>query len=152
MFKIFKENNEQLQTDSSANNSVPSIVSKGVHIVGNIIMDGEIHIDGVVNGDIQSYKLTIGSEARITGYIDAEFAFIYGTVNGVIRAKSIFLSSTACVVGDIIHEEINIESGAKLEGHCHRLSLDTFSLRKKEQAAAENSFAYNLEKGKRDET
>ena len=71
----------------------------------------------------QSYKLTIGSEARITGYIDAEFAFIYGTVNGVIRAKSIFLSSTACVVGDIIHEEINIESGAKLEGHCHRLSF-----------------------------
>lgn len=38
-----------------------------------------------------------------------------------IKARSVQLAKTAHVVGDILHEDLAIETGAFLEGHCKRL-------------------------------
>jgi len=46
---------------------------------------------------------------------------VHGTVNGQIKARSVQLAKTAHVVGDILHEDLAIETGAFLEGHCKRL-------------------------------
>ena len=79
-------------------------------MVGNLTSNGEIHVDGFVNGDILANELTVGPEARITGHIEAEIAMIRGKVNGIIRARSVKLAKTARVIGDIIHEDLAIEN------------------------------------------
>ena len=45
---------------------------------------------------------------------------VNGTINGRIKARSVELFSSAHVVGDIMHEDLSIETGAFLEGHCKR--------------------------------
>jgi cytoskeletal protein CcmA (bactofilin family) len=45
---------------------------------------------------------------------------IHGKITGQINAKSVSLAKTANVKGDILHEKLAIEDGARLEGHCRR--------------------------------
>lgn len=98
----------------------PSILSRGLTIVGNLTSDGEIQIDGRVEGDIVTRALTIGEGAEVIGRIQAETAVVKGRVNGFIRARSVTLAKSANVVGDIVHQSLTIEPGACLEGNCRR--------------------------------
>jgi len=49
---------------------------------------------------------------------------VHGAVTGQIKARSVNLASTARVIGDILHQDLAIETGAFLEGHCKRMSED----------------------------
>lgn len=110
----------QTLVETKTKNTMPSIISAGLNVVGNLTSDGEVHVDGIVNGDILADQLTVGSGAQITGHIEADVAMIRGHVNGIIRARSVTLASTARVIGDIVHEDLAIETGAQMEGHCRR--------------------------------
>ena len=39
-------------------------------------------------------------------------------VDGKIEAKKVVLTSTAHMSGDVIHQDITIQSGAFIDGHC----------------------------------
>ena len=99
----------------------PSIISANLHIVGNLKTEGEIQIDGLVDGDISGQKLTVGTDATVNGEIQADEVLVLGAVNGRIRARSVQLAKSAKVMGDILHELLAIEAGAHLEGHCKRV-------------------------------
>ncbi len=47
---------------------------------------------------------------------------MHGAVKGMVRAKSVFLASTARMSGDVEHESLAIEPGAYMEGHCKRIT------------------------------
>lgn len=100
----------------------PSIVSTDLRIIGDLSSEGEVQIDGTVNGDIKTSSLLIGKTAVIKGEIVADAVRILGQVNGQIKARKVVLSKTAHVVGDILHEDLSIETGAFLEGHCKRMA------------------------------
>ncbi|WP_341705815.1 polymer-forming cytoskeletal protein [Ferrovibrio sp.] len=96
----------------------PSILSAGLTVNGDLVSDGEMQIDCLVNGDVTAVRLAIGENARVTGEVMAEQVLIRGEVVGRIRAKSVELDKTAKVRGDIWHELLSIAAGAKVEGHC----------------------------------
>jgi cytoskeletal protein CcmA (bactofilin family) len=98
----------------------PSIISANLHIVGNLKTEGEIQIDGLVDGDVSGQKLTVGGDATVNGEIVADEVLVRGAVNGRIRARSVQLAKSAKVMGDILHEILAVEAGAHLEGHCRR--------------------------------
>jgi len=104
--------------------SPPSIISVDLRIVGDLTSDGEIQIDGAVDGDIRTKTLLVGDAAHIKGEIVADTINVHGTVNGQIKASHVILAKTAHVVGDILHEDLAIETGAFLEGHCKRMIKD----------------------------
>lgn len=106
---------------TAAKPAVPSIISTDMKIVGDLTSEGEIQVDGTVEGDIHSRHLLVGGTAQITGEIIAEMVEIYGTIHGQIKATTVSLAKTAHVVGDILHENLAIEKGAFLEGHCKRM-------------------------------
>jgi len=101
----------------------PSIISRDLKIVGDMLSEGEIQVDGTVNGDIRTRILIVGETAKIKGEIVAETVRILGSVDGQIKAKVVILAANAHVVGDIMHEDLSIETGAFLEGHCKRMAL-----------------------------
>lgn len=101
----------------------PSIISRDLNIVGDLLSEGEIQIDGTVNGDIRTRILIVGESAKVFGEIVAETVRILGSVDGQIKAKVVKLAKTAHVVGDILHEDLSIETGAFLEGHCKRMVM-----------------------------
>jgi cytoskeletal protein CcmA (bactofilin family) len=49
---------------------------------------------------------------------------IHGTVHGQIKAKNVSMGPTAKVIGDVVHANLVIESGAFVEGHCKRLVVE----------------------------
>ncbi|MEE9317712.1 MAG: polymer-forming cytoskeletal protein, partial [Rhodospirillales bacterium] len=110
--------------------SPPSIISADLKIVGDLNSNGEVQIDGAVDGDIRTKSLLVGETADIRGEIVADSVYVHGTINGLIKSRSVNLSKTAHVVGDILHEDLAIETGAFLEGHCKRM------VEKKEQPDA----------------
>lgn len=99
----------------------PSIISANLHIVGNLKTEGEIQVDGLVDGDVSGQKLTVGGDATVNGEIVADEVLVRGAVNGRIRARSVQLAKSAKVMGDILHETLAVEAGAHLEGHCRRV-------------------------------
>ena len=47
----------------------PSIISADLHIVGDIEGDGELHIDGRVDGNVRCESLTVGEQGQVEGKI-----------------------------------------------------------------------------------
>lgn len=100
----------------------PSILSADLSVKGSIASEGEVQLDGAVEGDVRAASLTIGEDASINGEVIAENVVIRGRVNGSVRARQVQLASTARVEGDIIHATLAVESGAFFDGHCKRSS------------------------------
>jgi cytoskeletal protein CcmA (bactofilin family) len=101
---------------------MPSIISHQLVVLGNLTADGDIQVDGTVEGDIKTNVLTIGEGGTVKGAIMAETVVVAGTVHGQIRAKTVSLARAARVQGDIWHESLAIEAGARFEGSCKQLS------------------------------
>lgn len=98
----------------------PSVLSADLTVTGNIKTDGDVQIEGQVEGDIRAHQLTVGESATIRGEIVAEDIVVNGRVIGRVRGLKVRLSATARVEGDIIHKTIAIESGAHFEGSVQR--------------------------------
>lgn len=111
-------NSKQPTKTRKSNMVAPSIVSTDVRITGDIATPGEVQFDGTIEGDLKCGALTVGEQAGVTGSIFADTVLIHGAVIGSIRARSVHLSKTAKVVGDIWHEDLVIDSGAYVEGRC----------------------------------
>ena len=62
----------------------------------------------------------------IEGEIVAESVRVHGKVDGQIKALNVSLAKSSHVVGDILHDNLSIETGAFLEGHCKRLADGEF--------------------------
>ena len=103
-----------------------SILSSDLTVRGSIVSEGELQLDGNVEGDVHASSLTIGEEASVDGEIISENVVIRGKVKGSVHARQVQLAATARVEGDVIHASLAIESGAYFDGHCKR-STDPLS-------------------------
>lgn len=101
--------------------SAPSILGADLKITGDIASAGEVHVSGVVKGDITAKKLTIGEGGSVIGAVEAEVAMVAGTLTGRLTATTVTLASTARVVADITHVSLTIEPGAVFEGYSRRV-------------------------------
>ncbi len=64
-----------------ASGGVPSIISPDLKIVGDLKSNGEIQIDGTIEGNIESRLLTVGEQGKVDGYTVADTVRVFGTVN-----------------------------------------------------------------------
>lgn len=121
MFSKSKEDmkkpmNNNTPTPRPGSAPTPSIVGADVQIEGNVKTVGELQLDGSITGDLACGSLVMGETGKVNGTIAAETVTVRGSVKGEIRAKSVRLEKSAVVEGDVYHESLSVEAGAKLTG------------------------------------
>ena len=104
-----------------SNAPVPSIISFGTKIKGNILGGDVIHIDGRLEGNIVCEELIIGVRGNVTGQVKAKSLSLYGNLQGTAEADNIFIAGSARLTGDAMHKTLAIEPGAFIEGRCIRV-------------------------------
>lgn len=95
-----------------------TIISAGVLIEGKLSSNGNIRIDGSINGDVFAEgNITVGESGEINGQLNAEVVNVGGRVNGSINAKEkLTLEAKSNLKGDLITKILVIEAGAMFEG------------------------------------
>ena len=100
-----------------------SVIDAWLTMTGNLESEGDIQVDGKVQGHIRCTQLIVGKDATIDGDIVAAEVVVRGKVKGVIRANRVKLQETACVESEIFFEKsLGIEDGASFEGQIRRAS------------------------------
>ena len=98
----------------------PSVVANNMNVLGNIVSDGILDIDGQVDGNVRGHSVTVRPNGRIRGDLIAQEVFVHGVVDGLIKAENVTVFSTATVRGTIMHESLTIEDGARVDGKLKR--------------------------------
>lgn len=98
----------------------PSVIASNMNVLGNIVSDGILDIDGQVDGNVRGAYVTVRPNGRIRGDLMADEVFVHGTVDGLIKAQNVTLFATAHVRGTVMHESITIEDGAAIDGKLKR--------------------------------
>lgn len=102
---------------TGAKNTPFSLIGGDVTIIGNLAASVDLHVDGVIEGDISCAALVQGPDSRIAGHVTAQSARLAGLVDGSITAGELVVESTARITGDVRYERITIEPGSRIEGH-----------------------------------
>jgi cytoskeletal protein CcmA (bactofilin family) len=103
---------------------VPSILSEGFRVEGDIACNGEIHIAGSVSGNLTASKLTIGESGSVNGTVESETAIINGALSGRLVAVNVVLGRASHVTADIVYCSMRIEPGAVFEGYSRRVERE----------------------------
>ncbi|HEX2760467.1 MAG TPA: polymer-forming cytoskeletal protein [Rhizomicrobium sp.] len=94
-----------------------SVISKALKITGQLESTEDIQIDGQIDGDVRGVGVKIGQNARVKGSVYGDEVELAGTIEGKIESKKVILTATAHMTGDVVHQEIKIESGAYIAGN-----------------------------------
>ena len=110
-----------ISTDAPAQPSGASIIAAGTTLKGDISSNGDIRIDGTLQGNIQSTaKVVIGANGVVEGDISGQQADIMGKINGTIKVKELLQLKGGCTVtGNIYASKLQIETNANFNGQCH---------------------------------
>ncbi|MCF6220232.1 MAG: polymer-forming cytoskeletal protein [Robiginitomaculum sp.] len=102
--------------------NAPSILSRDLVITGEISTDGDVQVEGRVEGNIKASNLTIGEQGSVNGKVTAGKVLIRGKVTGKIDASTIEMAETANVLADLVQDHLTIANGAFFDGKCTRKS------------------------------
>ena len=96
-----------------------SVLHDGIVIKGDWRSDGIVEFGGKIIGDLTVDVLIVTGTGNVEGNVRARSVTIEGRLNGTIAAISVTLASTAFISGEIVAEQIQINSGANVEGKLH---------------------------------
>jgi cytoskeletal protein CcmA (bactofilin family) len=121
---MFSKTNGKGHGMSSGGKGMPSIVSTDFRVIGNVTSEGDVQLDGTVDGNLKAKSLVIGPSGSIRGEVKADKVQIQGSVTGPIRARTVEIAKTAKVMGDVFYESLTVETGAVIDGACKRWDAD----------------------------
>jgi|TARA_B110000977_G_C10718076_1_gene354063 cytoskeletal protein CcmA (bactofilin family) len=96
-----------------------SVLHDGIVIKGDWRSDGIVEFGGKIIGDLTVDVLIVTGTGNVEGNVRARSVTIEGRLNGTIAAINVTLASTAFISGEIVAEQIQINSGANVEGKLH---------------------------------
>lgn len=103
---------------------LPSVIAAEMHLTGDIEGEGALEIHGRVEGNIKCLSVKVNKGAIVYGDIAAEKIDIDGEVVGEVKGRFVKCSSTAKIIGNIMHIFVQIENGAYIDGSCRKHLTD----------------------------
>lgn len=98
--------------------AAPSFLAHDLMIVGTLMSEGQIVIEGHVEGPIYGAQLVLGETGEVKGDMIASQLQISGHVLGNLAATRIWLREHGAVEGDIHYQTLAIETGGLFNGAC----------------------------------
>ncbi len=95
-----------------------TIIGASVKVKGNFHGQGNIVIEGVLEGSLKTdANIFIGEKAKVVANVEAQDLIVNGEIKGNVKAKNyLSLGKTARINGDIGYGEMSIEKGAIING------------------------------------
>lgn len=95
-------------------------LTAGSKIIGTIIADSDIRIDGTIEGDLQcTGKVVIGEQGSLKGSIVCQNAEIMGSLDGKINVEhTLALRASGNIKGDVATGTLIVEPNAIFNGTC----------------------------------
>jgi cytoskeletal protein CcmA (bactofilin family) len=96
-----------------------SVVTKGISIHGQVTGTEDLQINGELSGSVKlaGGRVTIGTDGRVSGNIDAREIVVRGELKGNLRADDrILVGPTGRWHGDSVSPRLAIEDGAVVSG------------------------------------
>lgn len=122
-----KSKSDTLNEVSAPGTGAATIIAAGTVLKGDISSNGDIRIDGTLQGNIQCHaKVVIGSNGSVEGDITGQQADIMGKVSGTIKVKELLqLKGGSHVTGNLYAGKLQIEPSANFNGQCHMTAAVT---------------------------
>ena len=107
-----------MKRENSFENNELTIISSGVVFEGKMKCNGNIRVDGAIIGDIDAKgNITVGTNGKVKGEINAKDITIGGKVEGIVRAESkVILEAKSSLKGELITKILVIAAGALFDG------------------------------------
>ena len=104
-------------------------IVEGSKVIGDMITESNLRIDGEVTGNISSAsKVVIGKTGSIKGNLICAEADIEGTIDGTLNIDGLLtLRATAKIDGDIKTAKFQMEEGAEFSGSCKMSNFSSSS-------------------------
>ena len=96
------------------------VINRGVTIVGSLYYDGQIQVEGTIDGEVRCSALQITERGAVEGLIVAESVDVRGEANGSIYADKLVLRTACAVEGEVYHHNLVLEDGCLFEGKSRR--------------------------------
>jgi cytoskeletal protein CcmA (bactofilin family) len=96
-----------------------SIVAPGMKVVGELVTDGVVKVEGVVEGSIRAdHEVLVAKDGLVQGDIETRQAVIGGRVVGSILAhERVEVQPDSVVQGDIMTRRLVVHEGGEVNGH-----------------------------------
>ena len=100
---------------------LPNIIGSGTKFVGDIETNGDLRVDGIIDGNIISKgKIVLGAGGSIKGTIKCASAELSGSFDGKIEVTELLtLKESSTLRGEIKVNKLSIEPGATFIGTCN---------------------------------
>lgn len=108
------ENNNSVREDTD------TIIGSSVKVDGNFKSDGNIIVEGMVQGSIKTKSnLTIGQSAKIKAEVETNNLFLSGEIKGNVKVlEKAELKANARILGNLDTKILVVEEGAIINGKC----------------------------------
>jgi cytoskeletal protein CcmA (bactofilin family) len=118
MFRKKTNNMAKINTENDSQGI--NLLGKGTRITGDVFSEGDIRIDGELNGNLEcSGRVVIGETGKVTGEIKCKNSEVSGYQKGkLIIEQQLSLKSSSKVYGEISTGKLSIEPGALFSGSC----------------------------------
>ena len=91
-----------------------AVLGSGARFSGKISNAKSIEINGYVEADLTTEKVTIGSSGKFLGSVDSELVVIAGEYEGKMKADSVWLTETSRISGEVHYKSLQMDRGAAL--------------------------------------
>ena len=120
---LFKSNKNEEASKETV--SMATIITKGTTIVGDIVGEDSIHVDGDIKGSITVNNIVVvGKSGVVNGNIEAQKIISNGTINGNIKCDELEVLETSIVKSKINARKVHVVGKVQGDVLCDGLIID----------------------------
>lgn len=136
---IIGKSDREERTSAASSPGGTTLIAAESHINGSFSLTDNLHIDGQVEGTIESKaNVAIGESGRFTGDIKAKHIVVCGQLDANIDCQRLEIVASGQVQGIVITDDFVIESGGRFIGQSSIREDKTVSLVQPDDQAKTN--------------